>query len=263
MVNEPKLFLARVMHHRLFPKKNSFGYGVYYMVLPLPATPIQGFLNRFDPKDIGPRNGDDPTQWMRGILEDNKINEFVTHIVLVTMPRVLGYVFNPISLYFCMDEINQLRAVLCEVHNTFGEQHCYLCMNKDNSTIKPDQWLQAEKCFHVSPFLERSGFYNFRFDFTEHKLGIWINYYDEHNNKKLATSLKGNLETLNTVSLGNAFWKHPFVGLKAIVLIHWQALKILTKGIRHRSKPKQIEPTVTRTNHHTPMHQMNHEITRG
>lgn len=247
MVNEPALFTAKVMHSRLFPKRNTFGYGIYYLALPLPAPDVKGLLNSFHKADVGPRDGSDPLPWIQNILSDYGIASQIKQITLVTMPRVLGYVFNPVSFYFCFDNEKHLKAVLCEVHNTFGEQHSYLCMNKNLEPIRPDQWLEAEKMFHVSPFLERTGRYKFRFDLNESKLGISIDYYDENANRQLATSLIGELQKLEPNTLRRAFLTNPLVPLKAILLIHWQALKLIFIGIRHITKPEQKSPTVTPT----------------
>ena len=241
----PQIYTARVMHKRLFPKENSFHYGVYYLVLPLPAAPINGWLASFHAKDVGKRDGSDPEAWARSILSDYGLSEKTNKIILVTMPRVLGYVFNPVSFYLCIGEAGTLSVALCEVHNTFGEQHTYVCANADHAPINPDQWLEAEKVFHVSPFLERNGQYKFRFDINASKLGIWIDYYDIQQQKQLITSLVGGLEPLTPRNLKRAFWRHPMVTLKAIVLIHFQALKLVMKGMRYITKPMQFHQRVT------------------
>ncbi len=247
MVIAPQLYTAQVMHKRLLPKKNAFHYGVYYLALPLPAPNIPGCLINFHAKDLGQRDGSDPTPWVRGILTNYGLDKAVKHIMLITMPRVLGYVFNPVSFYFCLDNDRRLRAVLCEVHNTFGDQHSYLCANPDHAPIAPDQWLEADKVFHVSPFLRRDGIYKFRFDLEAETLGIWIDYYDAANKKQLVTSLAGRFSPLTSANLSKAFWRHPLVTLKAIALIHWQALRIIMKGIRYIPKPAPLSPKVTTT----------------
>lgn len=247
MVTAPQLFTAKVMHRRFFPKENTFQYGVYYLVLPLPATSIPGRLASFHAGDVGKRDGSDPTIWFRSLLCDYNLNEKTQHMILVTMPRILGYVFNPVSFCFCLDEAKVLRAVICEVHNTFGEQHSYVCAKQDHTPITADQWLTADKVFHVSPFLPRHGNYRFRFDLKANKLGIWIDYYDEDQRKQLITSLTGSLAPLTQQTLARAFWQHPLVAIKTIALIHWQALKLITKGIRHNTKPAQLSPAVTAT----------------
>ena len=134
-----------------------------------------------------------------------------------------------------------------EVHNTFGEQHNYLCANPDHAPITADQWLEAEKVFHVSPFLNRHGDYKFRFDFTADSLGIWIDYYDADQQKQLVTSLTGTFMSLTSQALQRAFWRHPLVAVKAISLIHWQALKLLVRGIRFITKPEQFTQRTSAT----------------
>ena len=241
----PQLFTAKVMHKRLFPKVNAFTYGVYYVVMPLPAAQLPSMVQRFPADDVGYRDGRAPELWAREMLQRHGLAEQVAHVVLVTMPRVLGYVFNPVSFYLCMDSEKNLRAVICEVHNTFGEQHSYLCMHQDRRAIAAEDWMGAEKLFHVSPFLKREGSYRFRFDVKEHKLGICIDYYDMDHHKQLLTSLMGTLSPLTRAALVRAFWLHPLISLKAMALIHWQALKLLAKGIRYIPKPKALAETLT------------------
>jgi DUF1365 family protein len=247
MVIHPQLYTAKIMHKRFFPRENSFNYNVYYLVLPLPALPISSWLVGFHMKDVGKRDGTDPTIWVRSILTEYGLDQKTQNILLVTMPRILGYVFNPVSFYLCLDNKKALRAVLCEVHNTFGEQHSYLCANPDHSPIKPDQWLESEKVFHVSPFLDREGNYKFRFSLKGEQLSIWIDYYDKYKKKKLITSLIGNLKLLTKKSLRKAFWQHPLVTMKAIILIHLQASRLFFKGIRHLTKPPQLQQKITGT----------------
>ncbi len=247
MVIEPKIYTAKVMHRRIFPKENTFEYGVYYLAIPLPAPRLPGCLARFHAKDVGERNGTDPIHWVRNILANYNLSSKIQNIVLVAMPRVLGYVFNPVSFYLCLDDINHLRAVLCEVHNTFGEQHSYLCANPDHSPLTPDHWLVAEKVFHVSPFLERNGTYKFRFDLTMERLSIWIDYYDINEKKQLITSLIGTFSPLTMQNLRRAFWRHPLVALKTILLIHYQALRLFCKGMAYITKPLQSLKKITHT----------------
>ncbi|MBP7253216.1 MAG: DUF1365 domain-containing protein [Alphaproteobacteria bacterium] len=247
MVETPQLLMARVMHKRLLPKIHAFAYQVYYLMLPLPAAPVKGWLASFHARDLGQRDGSDPLPWLRNILEPYGLNTVCTNILLVTMPRVLGYVFNPVSFYLCRDSREDLRAVVCEVHNTFGEQHTYLCANPDHSPITSQQWLEADKVFHVSPFLERTGKYRFRFALHEQRIGIWIDFYDAQQNKQLITALLGDFSPLTEQSLRRAFWRHPLVTLKAITLIHWQAVRLVLKGIRYIALPKQLEPKITAT----------------
>ena len=243
----PQIYTAKVMHKRLFPKVNQFTYGVYYVALPLPATSLPSRLLSFREQDHGARDGGDVGVWARTLLNTYGIDALIENIILITMPRVLGYVFNPVSFFMCLDKDKRLRAVICEVHNTFGEQHSYLCARADHAPISPDEWLEADKLFHVSPFLPRNGHYKFRFTLAGQQLGIWIDYYDVEQNKQLLTSLTGKFTPLTAASLRRAFWAHPLVTLKVIALIHWQALKLISKGIRYIAKPLQMKEKITTT----------------
>lgn len=245
----PQIFTAKVMHKRLFPKINAFTYSVYYLALPLSklySTDTAGSLavNKFGllsfyEKDHGKHDGR-VEKWIRNILTENSLNKIVDEVLLVSMPRIMGYVFNPVSFWLCIDNKQNIRAVLCEVNNTFGETHSYLCAHEKGQIIKPDDWIEATKLFHVSPFLKREGSYKFCFSLKDSRLGVWIDFYNEEGKKQLVTSLTGNLHPLTKSSLRKAFFKYPLVTLKTIFLIHWQAIKLITKGIKYISKPKQI-----------------------
>jgi DUF1365 family protein len=237
----PQIYTAKVMHKRLFPRVNQFTYGVYYVALPLPAAPLPSRLLSFHEQDHGARDGSDVDAWARHILADYGFHEIIAHITLITMPRVLGYVFNPVSFFMCLDKDNTLRAVIAQVHNTFGEQHSYLCARADHAPISPDEWLEADKLFHVSPFLPRNGYYKFRFALADEQLGIWIDYYDQESNKQLLTALTGKFTPLNAAALRHAFWAYPLITLKVVTLIHWQALKLFGKGVRYIVKPIQLQ----------------------
>lgn len=256
---QPVIMYGKVMHARLFPKENKFRYGVYYIGLPLSqlnAMTISynklaalSFYNR----DHGYCDGSPLEPWARKILEDYGINKANGEIILMCMPRVMGYVFNPVSFWLCHDTKGRLRAVICEVHNTFGQRHSYLCAHPDQRIISEKDVLKGKKLFHVSPFLEREGEYAFRFDTREGCFGAWIDFFDAKGKKKLITSLIGKTQAMDKSALRKAFWSHPLVTLKAIILIHWQALKIVSKGIRYIPKPAQYKEKNTATDKITKM----------
>lgn len=256
---EPQIFFGKVMHGRLFPKRNNFTYGIYYLAFPLSQIknlPIAynrfASLSFFD-RDHGLCDGSDLEKWARGILADYNIKETDGEVKLICMPRVLGYVFNPVSFWLCHDKEGKLRAVLCEVHNTFGERHTYLCAHDDHRPITHDDTLKGDKLFHVSPLLKREGHYEYRFDVRNNQFGVWIDFFDGEGNKQLVTSLFGKFEAMNTKTLRKAFWSYPLVTVKAITLIHWQALKLLIKGIKYISRPKQKPENISATDNLTKM----------
>jgi len=256
-IDAPKLFTAKVMHKRLFPKVNAFTYGIYYLSLPLSKiSEIKIAHNKFAPvsfydKDHGAKDaskeGISLEDWARGILKKYEISKANGDITLVCMPRIFGYVFNPVSFWLCHDKDQKLRAVICEVNNTFGETHSYLYVHDDQRIINENDTLKAKKIFHVSPFLEREGHYEFRFNIKDDKYGIWIDFFDKDNNKKLITSLMGTLSPLTNANMNKAFWRYPLITFKAIWLIHWQALKLISKGIKYIKKPTQKSEKISIT----------------
>ena len=252
-----KIFHAKVMHHRMHPKNNKFTYRVFYLLknldqlpslqkLPILGVNRAGFMS-FHEKDHGAKSNKTNTKkWAENIASTYGIKTGAYDIMLLSYPRVLGYVFNPVSFWFFIDKKNQtLHAILCEVNNTFGETHLYFCKNEDDSAIHSDQWMITEKIFHVSPFLERKGFYQFRFAWEKDKLGIWIDYYDKNHKKTLLTSLTGSFEDATKNKLFMCFIRYPLVTFKTIALIHYQALKLFIKRIKYLTKPEQKEPQIT------------------
>ncbi|MFN9002947.1 MAG: DUF1365 domain-containing protein [Alphaproteobacteria bacterium] len=250
MVMTSAIYTAKVMHKRLFPKVNQFTYGVYYLALPLDQLGRldDGWrfgVNRralvsFHERDHGARDGSPLEPWIRGILAEHAAHVAITDITLITMPRIFGYVFNPVSFWLCFDASQQLRAVLAEVHNTFGEAHNYLIVHADGRAIAADDLLYARKIFHVSPFLPREGSYQFRFAYNPESMGVTINYHDAEGQLQLITMLSGQFKAFNPMNLRRAFWQHKLVTLKTISLIHYQAIKLIAKGVRYIVKPSQL-----------------------
>ncbi len=252
-VDTPSIIFGTVMHKRLFPKVNTFSYGMYNIALPLSSIKdVTLALDRYAPLsfyrcDHGACDGSDLESWARGILQDYSITAADGEITLVCMPRVLGYVFNPVSFWLCRDKSGELRAVLAEVHNTFSERHTYICAHEDHRPITRDDVLKGEKVFHVSPFLEREGHYTFRFDGAADRFGAWVNYHDAQGRQQLITSLTGHYTPMTKQSLRWVFWAYPLVTFKAIYLIHWQALKLIAKGIKYIPRPAQNPERVSPT----------------
>jgi DUF1365 family protein len=239
------LLVTDVSHTRVRPKRNHFLYRVYYLCFALEdeAELENALLSRekwnvfsFFRKDYGDRKTA-PLAWVRGLLAQYEMTQADGKVVLLTLPRVLGYVFNPISLYFCLDAQGQVRAVVSEVTNTFKDRHSYISFHDDHRPITQDDMLEARKMMHVSPYCEVKGHYVFRFAYREDKIGVWIDYHDE-DGVLIHTALTGKRQELSALSLAGCFVRYPFITLKVIVLIHYQALKLWLKGIRYRTRPQ-------------------------
>ena len=239
------IITADVMHKRLRPKLHGFSYKVYYLFFAL--SQIDRLPNKllsldcwnllsFHRRDHGARNGGDLTAWIRNILADYNLTEADGEVSLLTLPRIFGYVFNPVSFWFCLDQQGGLRAVLSEVSNTFGEHHSYISFHADHRPIQSEDWLRSEKLFHVSPFMNVKGYYQFRFTYRPDKVFACVNYFDEKG-LMLTTSVGGVPAPLTTKSILHNFVSYPLITFKVIALIHWEAIRLLLKGIRYRPKP--------------------------
>lgn len=256
--SDAQLMTGRVAHQRHGAGANRFAYNVYYLCLPLgglDAPELTAILpvDRFAPagfyrRDHGPRReGASLAAWARQQLASFELEAEISHIKLLTLPRIFGHVFNPVSFWFCFDQGDNLRAMIYEVNNTYGESHAYVTARTDGGPITGKDRIRARKLFHVSPFLERTGHYQFRTVIKGDQLGLWINHYDENETLLLSTSLIGHLAPLSKPRLRAALWRMPFITLKTIGLIHWQALKLKAKGHKFWPLPAQTAPNVSRS----------------
>lgn len=244
------------MHARTRPKRNVFHYPIFYLRLPLnkmntlkiPGLAINKrgvcqILNRH----YGPRDGTDLLTWARTILEQHGLNEVTQdgEIMLQTMPRLFGYQFNPVSFYFCHDRDAALRAVICEVSNTFGERHHYLVAHTDHRPIQARDRIYAQKMFHVSPFFPLGGDYEFRFGGTPDAPVAMINYTAQSTDDArsgngqygLRTWLRGRAQPLNAATMYGALCRFPLLTFGVIARIHWQALRLWLLKVSFFSKP--------------------------
>jgi len=237
MPAQPRLFIGHVMHRRLRPKVNAFVYPVFYVQLPLahleaarrPIFSIDRFnLLSFHRKDHGPRDGSPLLPWIQGLLRERSLPAD-GEVVLQCFPRVLGYVFNPVSFWFCYDRAGQLIAVLAEVSNTFGGRHSYL-LHQGGAVLPDGLVMQACKEFHVSPFNEVEGGYRFRFQLQRACQVARIDY-DDADGELLLTSISGRSKTWSGAALFGAFARMPLLTAGVMFRIHWQALKLWLKGV--------------------------------
>jgi DUF1365 family protein len=244
-----KLAKAKIWHKRLKPKVNEFNYKVFYICVSLDEIDKlpgvmklnrRGVLSFYD-KDHGARDGSSLKPWINNILSQYQIE--ADDIILLTYPRVLGYVFNPVSLWYCLKN-GRLVAVLAEVNNTFGESHNYLIFHADRRAIMPDDEFVSQKDFHVSPFIEVAGTYTFRFGINENNCFGYILHGDGEG-KLLETLVNCRLGDLTKKSLSREFNNSPFMTLMVIMLIHWQALKLFFKRVKYNVKPKKKDIGLT------------------
>ncbi len=253
------LFSGRVMHYRTRPTRHRFSYPVFFLRFSLDRMEnLTGPLfsvnrpNLFSLRvaDYGPRDGSPLAPWIRTLLAREGLRYANGEIWLQTFPRVLGYVFNPVSFWLCHDRQGALRAVLAEVNNTFGEHHSYLLAHPDGRPIVDGDELSAHKVFHVSPFFDVKGSYRFRFRVDPHDSLFRIDYEDA-NGTLLYTTLSGRAEPLSGRALARAFLRHPLLTVGIIARIHYQALRLWLKRVGFFRKPIAPTRTLTRSDEGT------------
>jgi hypothetical protein len=180
-------------------------------------------------KDYGPRDGSSLKVWIQSILNRHQVPE-IEKIELLSFPRVFGYAFNPISIWYCYDKQSQLRAVLAEVNNTFGEHHFYLLQAVEHGVIDTNTELMSTKMMHVSPFCEVKGHYQFKFAETSNKLKVHIDYHDDQATL-LQTAIIGKTQQLTSGNLLKALCKQPLLTFGVFYRIHWHALILWLKKV--------------------------------
>jgi uncharacterized protein len=184
-------------------------------------------------------------QWLRELLAQYNVQDAQGELWLHTFPRMWGYAFKPVSFWFAHHTDGTLRAIVAEVNNTFGERHCYLLQAPAGGVIGNGALLQSQKVFHVSPFCEVRGRYDFRF-FVRHDRSLArIDYVDDAQ-CVLQTSIAGIHQPINTASAYKALTNTPLFTLGVIAKIHWQALKLWAKRVPFISKPTPPSSLVSR-----------------
>ena len=238
------IYIGKVFHKRHIPFEHAFTYRVFTLLIDIDDLPalskrLKTFaFNRFNVfslynKDHAKRDGSDIRPWIETAAKEKNIDIKGGKIFMLAFPRILGYVFNPITLFFCYDRNEKLKAVLHEVKNTFGGQHGYLLpVEETTGTLKQE----CEKIFHVSPFIHMDCTYKFRLKEPEEFLDFSIHQFTT-DEKILTATWDGNRIALSDKNLLKTLITHPLLTLKIIMGIHWQAFKLWTKGAKYISSP--------------------------
>jgi DUF1365 family protein len=251
---QPLIGFGVVRHARLRPAAHAFAYPTYFLMLPMRSLRSQApgplALNRFAPISFfdrdhgdgrGPHNGG-ALAWLDAELARHGVLDADGEVWLHCYPRVWGFTFKPVSFWYCHRADGNLRAIVVEVNNTFGERHCYLL---DNPRFGAE--LGADKVFHVSPFGAVEGAYRFRFMVTpgRDRTVVRVDWHDAKG-PILQTSVSGKLEPIGVRNLRRAAWGYPLMTLALVARIHWQALQLWRKRVPFFRKPAPPAEFVTR-----------------
>jgi len=230
-------------HGRKGSVENAFRYSVDYVMLDAEAEVAgprlfsrnKANMTSLQDRDHGgsPGAGRGPA-WAREVFAANNVR-FDGPLMLLAQPRFLGHVFNPVSFWLAYEQ-GELRAVIAEVTNTFGDRHSYLCTRPDGAPIAPTDRIEASKIFHVSPFQPVDGGYVFRFDIQSDRVGVWIEY--GHDAGGLIATFCGPRCALTNSGILRSAFRRPFGARRVLALIHWQALKLWWKGAAYRTRPE-------------------------
>ncbi|ATX65087.1 DUF1365 domain-containing protein [Roseinatronobacter bogoriensis] len=240
---------GQTFHGRRGPISNKFTYAVDYVLfnaeedLHLPRLMSRNARNiaSLSDRDHGGAPGQGRgAAWAREVLASHQLEGVTDGVVyLLTQPRVLGHLFNPVSFWLCHDAQGGLRAVIAEVNNTYGDRHSYLCVKPDRSVIQGSDTLAAQKIFYVSPFQPVEGDYAFNFNIHPDKLSIRIGYTQDHEapGAGLVATLTGQRRPLGNRAILGAMVRR-FGSRRVLALIHWQALKLWWRGAKFNGRPK-------------------------
>jgi len=246
------LYTGSVMHHRLRPREHRLRYSIFYLLLDLDEIDaLAGGLrlfsrNRFNlfsfhDSDHGEGASVSPRGRIERHLQEAGI-ECGGPIRLLTMPRILGYAFNPLSIYFCHRKNGSLSAIFYEVNNTFGQRHNYLIPVP--AGMKGAIRQESPKSFYVSPFMGTDMAYSFSVVPPGRQLAVSVIGRDAQG-PLIVAKLAATRQELTDAALARAFCAYPPLTLKVIVGIYWEALLIRLKGIRLQHRPSPPDRPVT------------------
>ena len=239
------IYHGQVVHTRFRPVRHRLRHRMLWLLLDLDELPMLArrlrlfSLNRFNLVDFRDRDhGDGSMICLRSQIEGHLRRAGLAvdggAIRALCMPRVLGTVFNPLSVFFCYRANGRLQAMLYEVHNTFGERHSYLIPVADADPAVLRQ--SCAKAFHVSPFMDMAMTYHFRITQPGVRAVVAIEGSDAEG-KLISAAYVGTRHELTDANLLRAFLAQPLLAGQVLGAIHWEALKLWRKGVRLRSKP--------------------------
>ena len=235
-----------VNHTRFKPVKHFLRYNTFSILIDLDELEkldkknIIFSFNKFNifsfyNKDHGDRDGQSLKKWVLDNIKKFNIDNKINKIKLLCYPRIFGYVFNPLSIFYCYEN-ETLKAIFYEVKNTFNEQHTYIF--KTNQKGKIEQ--SCKKKFYVSPFMDMDTFYDFKLLNPDQKLFVSIKQSDK-DGIILTAVQTGERKNFNFKQLLVNFLKYPLMTLKIITAIHFEAFLLWKKGAIYRARNQKIK----------------------
>jgi uncharacterized protein len=236
------LYFGEVMHARLKPMGHRFSYRVMSLLIDLDRlgdadrqSPLFGVnraaLYSFNEADHGERDGSSLRAYAQRCAAERGIDLTGGRVLLLCYPRLLGYTFNPLSVYFCYRADGTLGLLIYEVRNTLGDIHSYALAVKPDEVSDAGVRQQQDKLFYVSPFIEMAMRYHFRVSPPAEDVKLRILETDREG-PLLAATFHGRRRALTSAALLRAFFSLPLVTFKIVAAIHWQALRLWLKGAR-------------------------------
>jgi uncharacterized protein len=241
------LYFGEVMHARLKPMGHRFSYRVMSLLIDLDRLSEadrqsalfgvnRAALYSFHEADHGRRDGSPLRAYVQRCAAKHDVDLTGGRVWLLCYPRLFGYTFNPLSVYFCYRADGSLALVIYEVRNTFGDIHAYALPVKPGEISAAGIRQQQDKLFYVSPFVEMAMRYHFRISPPGETVKLRILETDREA-PLLAATFHGRRRALTTRALLRAFFALPLVSLKIVAAIHWQALRLWLKGARLVPRP--------------------------
>lgn len=241
------LYRGQVMHQRLKPFGHRFTYSVFSMLVDLSRldevdrlSPLLS-VNRpnlvsFRDSDHGEREGETARAYAERLLAAAGLREPPARILLLCYPRIAGYVFNPLSVYFAYDEVGILTGLIYGVRNTFGQRHSYVALVEPGDVTEAGIRQSRRKLFHVSPFAGMDARYHFRILPPGKAVRLRI-HETEGGEPLLAATFAGTAAPADTSTLAACLLRFPLMTWKVMAGIHWEALKLWVKGARFITSP--------------------------
>ena len=240
------LYVGEVVHQRFAPVRHRLRYRMFQILVDLDELPELGRRLRlfshngfsafsFHDRDHGDGRSRSLRPYVERVLGEAGIDLTVGRITLLCMPRLLGHVFNPLSIYYCRDAGGALAAMIYEVNNTFGQRHSYVIpfVGDGGHAIRQS----CAKGFHVSPFMDMDQTYHFRLTEPGPTIATVVNSRDAAGGPMIHAAFMGRRRAFTDGALLGVLLAYPFLTLGVVAAIHWEAAKLFAKGLRLRRLP--------------------------